>query len=203
MFKYMKKPENLQTKDWFEASQSACGKLGPLMTTPHDPAPISNLVLESFQSKGFPMKPDMFATGDTVQGCGHVARTIHKGIRTTSFDYIDSNKSLTNLHIVTGQYVDSVVLEERGRELTAVAVQVQTAIGVKIRFKTSKEIILASGAYGSPAVLLRSGMGPRGELENLGIPVKMDLQGVGKNLMDHMVSLPDYLTTAIPLLTVI
>jgi choline dehydrogenase len=46
-------------------------------------------------------------------------------------------------------------------------------------------VILAAGAYGSPAILLRSGIGPRNELERLGIPVMCDLPGVGAGLMDH------------------
>jgi len=46
-------------------------------------------------------------------------------------------------------------------------------------------IILAAGAYGSPAVLLRSGLGPAGDLAQLGISFKADLPGVGRNLTDH------------------
>jgi choline dehydrogenase-like flavoprotein len=68
-------------------------------------------------------------------------------------------------------------------------VQVQTANGQKVRYEASKEIILASGVYGSPAMLLRSCIGPKAELGVLGVPARVDLPGVGKNLMDHLVSL--------------
>ena len=46
-------------------------------------------------------------------------------------------------------------------------------------------IVLASGAYGSPAILLRSGIGPADELRALGIDVVADVAGVGRGLVDH------------------
>ena len=46
-------------------------------------------------------------------------------------------------------------------------------------------MIVCAGAYDSPALLLRSGIGPAGELRALGIPVVADLPGVGANLHDH------------------
>lgn len=197
MFAYMKKSEKFQNKDWFEAAYSEHGQDGPLTTAPHDPAPISSRVLESFQSKGLPLKPDMFTTGDTAQGCGHAVRSIHKGVRTTSFDYIGSNQSYPNIEILVGQFVDKVILEEREHELVAVGVQLRNASGEESRIDAKQEIILASGTYGSPTVLLRSGIGPKSELEALGITTKVDLPGVGKNLMDHLVSLQYDLTTRV------
>lgn len=49
----------------------------------------------------------------------------------------------------------------------------------------SKEIILAAGAIHSPRLLLLSGVGPAVDLNQLGIKVVSDVQGVGKNLHDH------------------
>jgi choline dehydrogenase-like flavoprotein len=129
MFAYMKKAENFKNKDWFKANETEHGQDGPLTTAPHDPAPISTRVLESFQSKGLPLKPDMFTTGEAAQGCGHAVRTIYEGVRSTSFDYIESEKDFPNIEITTGLYVDKVILEQRGAELVAVEVQVQNAEG--------------------------------------------------------------------------
>ena len=50
---------------------------------------------------------------------------------------------------------------------------------------SGKQIILSAGAIMSPAILLRSGIGPASDLAQLGIPSMVDLPGVGKHLMDH------------------
>jgi choline dehydrogenase-like flavoprotein len=186
MFSYMRKAESFQNKDWFEANHSEHGIDGPLTTAPHDPAPISSRVLESFQSKGLPLDSDMFSTGKTAQGCGHAVRTIHGGVRTTSFDYLGDDRK-SNIDILTGRYVDTILLEQRGADLVAAGIQTRDASGRDMRIAAKKEVVVTSGAYGSPAVLLRSGIGPRAELEELGITAKVDLPGVGKNLMDHLV----------------
>ena len=50
----------------------------------------------------------------------------------------------------------------------------------------AREVIVAGGAFNSPQILKLSGIGPRAELERLGIPVRVDLPGVGENLQDHL-----------------
>ena len=49
----------------------------------------------------------------------------------------------------------------------------------------AETVVLAAGAYGSPAILLRSGIGPADELRALGIDVVADVAGVGRELADH------------------
>ncbi|KAH8724932.1 hypothetical protein GQ44DRAFT_243412 [Phaeosphaeriaceae sp. PMI808] len=63
-------------------------------------------------------------------------------------------------------------------------VGVVTADGRKA--STSKEVILCGGAIDTPRLLLLNGIGPKSELEPLGIEVKKDLPGVGKHLQDHV-----------------
>ena len=46
-------------------------------------------------------------------------------------------------------------------------------------------VVLSAGTYGSPSILMRSGAGPAKHLRSLGIPVRLDLPGVGANLADH------------------
>ncbi|KQU83908.1 hypothetical protein ASD00_33810 [Ensifer sp. Root31] len=65
------------------------------------------------------------------------------------------------------------------------------AIGAMIRSNDrqwsayAREVILCSGALGTPTLLLRSGIGPAKDLHSLGIPVVVDRAGVGRNLMEH------------------
>ena len=130
----------------------------------------------------------MFTTGETPHGCGHAVRTVYDGLRTTGADYVLKKNHKSNITIKTGSYVDKVKLENLGGALRATGVDVVSATGSRSSFTARKEIIVSGGAYCSPAILLRSGIGARAEVEKLGIPSHVDLPGVGKNLMDHLVS---------------
>src|SRR5207248_2446054 len=64
----------------------------------------------------------------------------------------------------------------------------EDAAGVRLLDGTVIEaswVVLCAGTYGSPALLLRSGIGPADELRSIGVPVRVDLPGVGANLADH------------------
>lgn len=140
------------------------------------------------QDQGLALQDDMFTTGDNPHGCGHAPRTVYKGDRTTAANYL-VNKG-PNLAIKTETTVDKVILEGSGQNLKATAVKVLDKDGKESEIKARKEIIISGGAYCSPTILLRSGIGPTSELEAHGIDCKVDLPGVGKNLMDHLVRVP-------------
>src|SRR6185503_4799951 len=82
-----------------------------------------------------------------------------------------------NLTIRSELHIDRVLIES------------QRAIAVRTVEKSETihggQIILAAGAYNSPAILLRSGIGAAAQLAALGIAVCEDLPGVGRNLADH------------------
>jgi choline dehydrogenase len=67
----------------------------------------------------------------------------------------------------------------------AEGVHVRTKDGEEILVRARNEVVLCAGAVDSPRLLLHSGIGPREDLEALGIPVALDLPGVGENLLDH------------------
>ena len=75
--------------------------------------------------------------------------------------------------------VDRVLVEDGG----AVGLVVES--GGELQEVRGREIVLSAGAIMSPAILLRSGIGPADELDELGIASSVDLPGVGKHLMDH------------------
>ncbi|KAG4030544.1 hypothetical protein MFRU_011g00040 [Monilinia fructicola] len=187
VFGYMKKAENFHGKKWFKANESVHGHDGLLDIEPHDTAPISNMILESMQDQGLPLHPDMFSTGETPRGCGHVPRSVYKGDRTTSANYF-ANKG-SNLAIKTNTIVDKVILDSQvyPHDLRATAVKVIEKDGTEKEIRARKEIIISGGAYCSPTILMRSGIGPKSELESHGIDCQVDLPGVGKNLMDHLI----------------
>lgn len=90
-----------------------------------------------------------------------------------------------NLHILTDAPVSKVVLDGT----TAVGVQYGSDLKT---VKATKEVILSAGAVGSPATLLRSGIGPKDILDSAGVKTVVSLPGVGQHLQDHLVrqSLP-------------
>jgi choline dehydrogenase-like flavoprotein len=132
-----------------------------------------------------PLNHDMFSTGDVPHGCGHVPRTVYNGIRTTGADFVTNKNSRGNITIQTDTTVDRVIFTE---ELRASGVATKTPDGKSKIYHARKEIIISGGAYCSPAILLRSGIGPKEELAKHDISCTVDAPGVGKNLMDHLVS---------------
>lgn len=83
--------------------------------------------------------------------------------------------------------VDKVIIEKENEKLRATGVAIVGNDGTKNEVFAKKEVIVSGGAYCSPTILNRSGIGAKEELERFGIETLVDLPGVGKNLMDHLV----------------
>lgn len=123
----------------------------------------------------------MFSTGETANGCGHAMRSTYKGSRTTAADYVTKSQERKNVTIMCDMTVDKVVLErDANGDLRATGVEFLDNSGKRYTASASKEVLLAGGTYNSPSMLLRSGIGPREDLEKLGIPVQVDLPGVDR-----------------------
>ncbi len=106
---------------------------------------------------------------------------IVNGVRfNTAFAYLDPVRARPNLEIQGGTLVDRLVLAG-DRVLAAETID---AAGRRQRIEAER-FILSAGAYGTPSVLLRSGIGPAEQLAVLGVEVTLELTGVGANLQDH------------------
>lgn len=173
--------ETFHPQKWFPEDKSAHGYDGPLHIEPAPCGPLGDLFLENYKSKGLPYHPDMFSTGETANGCGHALRTTWQGYRTTAADFVTKDHKRSNVTIKCHVTVDKVIFDGD----RAVGVQYMDDNGNKSVVHARKEVIISCGTYGSPAVLLRSGIGDKADLEALNIPVKVDAPGVGKNLQDH------------------
>ena len=168
---YFRKAEDNDTYD-----NRYHGRGGPLgVSQPRAPLPICDAFFAAAGQVGIPRNPDM--TGEVQDGVGFYQLT-QKNYRrsSTAVAYLRPARGRGNLHIKTGVQVLKIVVEN-GR-----AVGVQTSDGV-VR---GGEVILSSGAIGSPRLLQLSGIGPADHLQALGIPVVMDQPGVGANLQDHL-----------------
>ena len=184
--------ETFHSKDWFDTSKENHGYDGHLHTEPHDLAPISNLIKDSMVSKGLPLDHDMFAHGNNPHGCGHATRTVYKGLRTTGADFVTKPQQ-KNVDLLVETHVDKIIIQkDENGDLKATGVRAIKADGSVIELKARKEIIVSGGSYCSPNILNRSGIGAKDELEKHGITTLVDLPGVGKNLMDHLVCEADH-----------
>ncbi len=159
-------------------------------------APIQQAFFDACRGAGYPASEDHNVPGATGVGSWAMNRTGTLRI-STAIGYLAPARHRLNLTIRGGCHVRRILFDdsepiEREPRMTATGVEVeldgvtQTVYG--------REIILAAGALHSPAILLRSGVGPRAQLEALGIPVVHDLAGVGENLKEH----PSVVLVALP-----
>jgi len=141
-------------------------------------------ILEAFQRAaeeyGIPRVND-FNTGDNF-GVSFFEVTQRKGWRWSAADaFLKPVKSRDNLRVVTGALADRLVIRQ-GR-----AVGIAYRLGGEEHVAMARgEVLLASGAIGSPAILERSGIGDAARLSQLGIAPVIDRPEVGGNLQDHL-----------------
>ena len=135
--------------------------------------PIQRAFVDAGLAQGLPLAHDLMELTAGV-GIGPMAANVADGVRfNAAFAFLDGVRD--RLTIESGAAVERVLVED-GR-----------ARGVVVdgRELRAERVIVAGGAYLSPAILLRSGIGPADDLRALGIDVVADLPGVGANLLDH------------------
>jgi choline dehydrogenase len=131
--------------------------------------------LEALEAVGFPVVEDHNRPG--AVGAGRMPMSSRDGLRVTTADaYLPVGGTPANLTIRPDALVGDVVFDgTRARGVRLVDEEVIEAGWV----------VLCAGTYGSPPILMRSGLGPAEHLRSVGIPVRLDLPGVGANLADH------------------
>ena len=148
--------------------------------------PIVQEWIESAVNVGYPFNHD-YNNGDQ-EGVNYFQMTMHKGLRCSSAKaFITPIKHRQNLQIFTNALTEKIIIEQQ----KAQAVQIHQHGSVKY-LHANQEIILCAGAIGSPQILMLSGVGDAHELQQHNISVIKNLQGVGKNLQDHLQARPIY-----------
>jgi choline dehydrogenase-like flavoprotein len=151
-------------------------------------------ILEAFaeaaDQAGIPHTAD-FNTGDNT-GVGYFQVNQKEGVRWSSARGFLKPvlKSRPNLKLVTGAFVENVVMHNN--RAIGVAWFRETRHDVEHHVSRAPNIILAAGAVQSPKILEMSGIGQGERLKSLGLPVVHDLPGVGENLQDHLQLRPIY-----------
>jgi predicted dehydrogenase (TIGR03970 family) len=128
---------------------------------------------------GIPEKADLNHPAGV--GIGRMPVSNDQTVRTcAALTYLGDRDQRPNLTIRTGIDVRRVLFEDR----RAIGVEAVDAAGRGIVLR-AHEVVLSAGAFGSPGLLLRSGVGPVEDLRRLGIDPVHDLAGVGRNLSCH------------------
>ena len=142
--------------------------------------PIADHFIAAAQEIGIPLNEDY--NGAVQEGVGYFQQTAFNGFRwSTAKGFLKPARKRSNLIVETRAQASRILFEGR----RAVGVEYVQG-GVKKRARARVEVILASGAIGSPQILQHSGVGPAHVLRNAGVPVLHDLPGVGQNLQDHL-----------------
>ena len=157
------------------------GDSGKLWTTTGTMSnPLNPAWIEAGRQAGYPLTADM--NGFQQEGFGRMDMTVVKGRRCSAARaYLRPAMRRSNLAVRTHSFVTRIVFEGR------------RAVGVSYRrggsdhtVRARREVIVSGGPINSPQLLKLSGVGPRAELMELGIPVVHELPGVGENLQDHL-----------------
>ncbi|SDR62335.1 Choline dehydrogenase [Rhizobiales bacterium GAS191] len=173
---YFKRAEDNQR--FVDDYHAAGGPIGVSM--PVNPLPISEAFIRAAQQFGMPYNPDF--NGARQEGVGHYQVTVRNARRSSAAGgYLRPIRDRRNLTIRTGAMATRIVVEQ-GR---AVGVEIVEA-GRKSILRCEREVLVTSGAIGSPRLLLLSGIGPADHLNSVGVDVVHDLPGVGQNLQDHL-----------------
>ena len=157
------------------------GKGGPLsVADPRSTLPICEAFFEAAGELGIPRNSDM--AGASQDGVGYYQVT-QKHVRRASSAtaYLKPALSRPNLKVRMTRLVRRICVEA-GR---ATGIEVASD-GALETIRANREVIVTSGAIGSPKLLLQSGIGPADHLKSVGITPVHDLAGVGENLQDHV-----------------
>ena len=156
------------------------GTDGPLaVSNIPDPQPMTRAFVQSCQELGIPYNPDF--NGQVQAGCGVYQTTTRNGRRcSAAVGYLRPVLDRPNLTVETGCLVERIKFEGT----RAVGVAYSSGRGRK-SVRAEIEILVTSGAIGTPKIMMLSGVGPAAHLREHGIDVVHDLPGVGENLNDH------------------
>jgi choline dehydrogenase len=142
--------------------------------------PLFKAFIESAGEAGYKINNDM--NGKDQEGFGMYDVTIHKGERASvSKYYLNPAKKRKNLKVFTEAFVEKIIFD--GKKAIGIEVKIKNKVE---KIYANKEVILSGGAINSPQLLMLSGVGPSEHLKDKGIEVVHNLDGVGRNLQDHL-----------------
>ncbi|MGA3002349.1 MAG: GMC family oxidoreductase N-terminal domain-containing protein [Acetobacteraceae bacterium] len=187
---YFRKSEGLAPSSAIAIDAAAHNTTGPLGVSVRSPVlQAASDFVEAAVAAGIPRGDYNGRDRGGAQGVASLAQTsTRRGKRSSTYQaFLEGEPELRrNLMIVTGAQATRVIFADEAGQLTAKAVEYRAATGPTETVHAGKEVILSAGAIGSPQLLLLSGIGPRQQLEAVGVACLLDQPHVGKHLKDHL-----------------
>ncbi|MGB2739395.1 MAG: choline dehydrogenase [Cognaticolwellia sp.] len=147
---------------------------------------VNEEFIQSAIAAGYPANNDF--NGASQEGVGYYQVTQKNGLRHSAAKaFLTPNLHRKNLTVITETQVEKVIITDG----VATGV-IYKNLGELQQLTANKEVIISAGAINSPQILMLSGIGPKAEIEKHNIALVHALEGVGKNLQDHV----DILTVA-------
>ena len=153
------------------------------VTFPHYAQPFASWVKRGLEAMGISPISGLLSGQLLGQAYGTFTINATTMIRDSSeTSFLRRGLGHTNYSVYPLTLAKKILFDEQNKATTVV---VETE-GLTYNLTAAKEIVLSAGAFGSPQLLLVSGIGPAETLQQLGIPVVADRPGVGQNMEDHI-----------------
>lgn len=190
-----------QKLERFDEGGAVRGKAGPMRISWAERNALGDAFLQACAQAGHHAVADYNA--GSIEGYTYLQSNIHQGKRCSTYDaYLKPNLGRSNLRVLTGAAATQLLLE--GTRVVGVQYQLSDpALGSKAAHyqpqaaKSARarcEVILCAGAYHSPALLERSGIGQAAVCQRLGVALRHALPAVGEHMRDHMRTCVSYRT---------
>jgi len=175
---YFKKSEH---NEQYEGSYHSKGGLMNVTQAIWHRTPVGEAFIKACVQKGLPLNHDV--NGEQQEGVGWLQYTMKNAKRQSAARaFLLPVISRENLTVVTGAVCKQLVLQHK----RVIGVDFMTKHSNALTARAKREVIVSAGAFESPKILMLSGIGSNDELKEHSIEMKHELEGVGKNLQDHL-----------------
>ena len=187
---YFKKSEGLAPSDEITIDRDAHNTHGPLGVSVRSPILTgAREFVDAAVSAGIPRGDYNGRDRGGPRGVVSLLQTTtREGKRSSTYHAFleGETERRPNLTIITEAHATRVIVEGPTGHKVATGVEYRTANGAMRTIHATREVVVSAGAIGSPHLLLLSGIGPRAEIEAVGVSCHVDSPHVGKHLKDHL-----------------
>ncbi|XP_045461236.1 glucose dehydrogenase [FAD, quinone]-like [Harmonia axyridis] len=156
-----------------------------------DTPPLAYDILKAAQELRYPVSDDL--NGAQYSGFAVAQSNTRDGVRESSASaFLRPVRDRLNLHIMLNSTATKILIDPNSQPKRVRGVEFMYQKR-KFSVKVKREVVVSGGAVNSPQLLLLSGVGPKAELQKVGVPVVHDLPGVGRNLHNHVTFYLDFL----------